>query len=95
MTNVSIIGGMCAVDGISTHKGCTWKGQKVDGMLLDDENADTMLQWACADTGMWNAERKLTEFCTALPKQKAKGCIGVTINRQDDMSITKIETVQP
>lgn len=104
MTKISIIGEMFAIDGIATHKGRDWKGHKVEGLLFnnrvvqalfDDENPDTVHQWAYPDTGVWDAERNLTEFCAALPEYKSKGCDAVTINLQGGMPITKTETVQP
>ncbi|WP_298985541.1 hypothetical protein [uncultured Roseibium sp.] len=104
MTRVSIDGEKFLIDGTPTHKGRTWKGHQVEGLLFnnrvvqaifDDENPETRHQWVYPDTGVWDPERNLEEFCAVLPEYKANGCDAVTINLQGGMPITKTETVQP
>lgn len=104
MTKISIQGEKFLIDGRPTHQGRSWKGHKVEGLLFnnrvvqaifDDENPETRHQWAYPDTGVWDPERNLTEFCAVLPNYKAHGCDAVTINLQGGMPITKTETVQP
>ncbi|WP_179378057.1 hypothetical protein [Jannaschia marina] len=104
MTKVSIEGEAFLIDGTPTHAGQSWKGHRVEGLLFnnravqalfDDENPETAQQWAYPDTGTWDPERNLAEFCAALPEWKAYGCDAVTINLQGGMPITRTETVQP
>ncbi|MEJ6394628.1 hypothetical protein V8J82_15280 [Gymnodinialimonas sp. 2305UL16-5] len=104
MTRVSIEGEKFLIDGVPTHVGRRYKGYLIEGLLFnnrvvqalfDDENPDTVGQWAYPDTGIWDPERNLGEFCAALPDWKAHGCDAVTINLQGGMPITKTETVQP
>lgn len=95
---------MFLIDGVPTHPGRFYKGDKIEGLLFnnrvvqaifDDENPDTVLQWVYPDTGVWDPERNLAEFCAALPAYKAHGCDAITINLQGGMPITKTEKVQP
>lgn len=104
MTKISIDGEKFLIDGVPTHQGRTYKDHPVDGLLFnnrvvqalfDDENPDTVHQWVYPDTGIWDPERNLREFCEALPLYKAHGCDAVTINLQGGMPITKTESVQP
>lgn len=104
MTKVSIHGEMFLIDGLPTHTGRKWKGHRIEGLLFnnrvvqalfDDENPDTVTQWTYPDTGVWDPERNLAEFCAALPSYKAHGCDAVTINLQGGMPITRTERVQP
>ncbi len=104
MTKVSIQGEKFLIDGVPCHQGRSYKGALVEGLLFnnrvvqalfDDENPDTAHQWAYPDTGAWDPERNLAEFCAALPKYKAHGCDAVTINLQGGMPVTHTEAVQP
>lgn len=104
MTTVAIAGEKFLLDGVPTHAGRHWKGHEVEGLLFnnrvvqalfDDENPETAGQWAYPDTGIWDPERNLAEFCAALPAYKAHGCDAVTINLQGGMPVYKTETVQP
>ena len=104
MTKVTIQGEKFFIDGEPTHKGRSYKGDLVEGLLFnnrvvqaifDDENPDTAGQWVYPDTGVWDPERNLAEFCAALPSYKAHGCDAVTINLQGGMPVYKTETVQP
>lgn len=104
MTSVSIDGQKFLIDGLPTHQGKHYKGASVEGLLFnnrvvqaifDDENPDTAHQWVYPDTGVWDADRNVGEFCAALPEYKAHGVDAVTINLQGGMPITKTESVQP
>ena len=104
MTKISIDGQKFLIDGAPIHQGCSYKGNPVDGLLFncrmvqaifDDENPETIGNWAYPDTGKWDPERNVTEFIAALPEYKAHGCTAVTVNLQGGMPITKTERVQP
>lgn len=104
MTNVSICGEKFLINNIPTHQGRQYKGSTVEGLLFnnrvvqalfDDENPDTAHQWCYPDTGTWDADRNVQEFCDALPLYKTHGCDAVTINLQGGMPVTNTESVQP
>jgi len=104
MTKVSIQGEKFLIDGVPTHQGRSYNGNPVEGLLFnnrvvqalfDDENPDTVHQWKYPDTGEWDPERNLSEFCSSLDEYKAYGVDAVTINLQGGMPITKTEAVQP
>jgi hypothetical protein len=61
-TAVSIHGEMFHINGQPTYQGRTWKGNKIEGLLLnsrmvqatfDDLNPDTVKLWAYPDTKKW------------------------------------------
>ena len=104
MTKISIEDQKFLVDGVPLHRGRTYKGMPVEGLLFncrmvqaifDDENPDTVGNWAYPDTGEWDPERNVSEFIAALPDYLARGCTAVTVNLQGGMPITKTERVQP
>lgn len=104
MTTISIRGEAFWIDGAPTHAGRQYDGHKIEGLLFncrlvqaifDDENPDTVAQWAYPDTGIWDAERNLNELIAALPQYKAHGCDAITINLQGGMPVTGTERVQP
>ncbi len=90
-TSVSIVGEDFHINGQPTYVGRTWKGRRVEGLLLnsrmvqatyDDRNPETAQRWAYADTGKWDAERNVREFIAAMPEWKAHGLLAVTLNFQ-------------
>jgi hypothetical protein len=90
-TIVSIQGEMFHINGQPTYKGRTWKGKKIEGLLLnsrmvqatfDDLNPDTMKLWAYPDTKKWDAERNAREFIAAMPTWRRHGLLGMTLNLQ-------------
>lgn len=104
MTKLTIQGEKFLIDGKPIHEGRTYRGYEIEGLLFncrvvqalfDDENTETVNQWAYPDTGAWDAERNVDEFIAALPDYMAHGCSAVTINLQGGMPITKTEAVQP
>ena len=91
MTRVSISGTEFLVDGQPTYGGRRFEGRNVQGLLFnvravqatfDDANPETRRLWAYPDTGEWDAERNVTEFCAALPTWRDHGVLGFTINFQ-------------
>lgn len=91
MTHVTIEGDRFFIDGEPTYKGRTWRGHRIEGLLLnsrviqatfDDANPETRRRWAYPDTGKWDAERNVTEFLAALPIYRDHGLLAVTVNFQ-------------
>ncbi len=76
MTRVTIQGEDFLIDGQPTYAGRTWRGHRVEGLLLnsrmvqaifDDLNPQTREHWAYPDTGVWDPERNVSEFLAMLP----------------------------
>ena len=91
MTKVAIIGNQFLIDGVLTYPGRMFNGKKVEGLLFnlravqatfDDENAGTQQNWNYPDTGAWDAQRNVDEFCAALPAWREHGVLAFTINFQ-------------
>jgi hypothetical protein len=90
-TTVSIVGDAFHINGKPTYAGRSWKGHKIEGLLLnsrmvqgvfDDLNPDTVAKWAYPDTGKWDAERNTREFIAAMPTWREHGLLAFTINLQ-------------
>ncbi|MSU49595.1 MAG: hypothetical protein EXS37_10990 [Opitutus sp.] len=90
-TTVTIEGEKIFINGKPTYAGRTWKGKKIEGLLMnsrmvqgvfDDSNPETIGRWAFADTGKWDAERNVREFLAAMPVWRAHGLLAFTINFQ-------------
>jgi hypothetical protein len=90
-TAVSIHGDAFHINGQPTYAGRTWKGHKIEGLLLnsrmvqatfDDLNSETASQWAYPDTGKWDPERNTREFVAAMPQWRKHGLLAITVNLQ-------------
>lgn len=90
-TAVSISGEDFHINGKPTYAGRTWKGHRIEGLLLnsrmvqgifDDLNSETAKRWAYPDTGKWDAERNTREFLAAMPEWRRHGLNSFTINLQ-------------
>jgi hypothetical protein len=90
-TTVTITGDKFFINGQPTYAGRTWKGKKIEGLMMnsrmvqgifDDLNPETVSRWAYPDTGMWDAERNTREFLAAMPVWRAHGLLSFTINLQ-------------
>lgn len=90
-THVSISGDNFAINGRPTYEGRSWRGHRVEGLLMnnrvvqgtfDDLNPETVKRWAYPDTGQWDAERNNREFLAAMPAWKAHGVLAFTVNFQ-------------
>ena len=90
-TAVSIAGDAFRINGKPTYAGRSWKGHKIEGLLLnsrmvqgifDDLNPETAVRWAYPDTKKWDAERNVREFLAAMPVWKKHGLLAFTINLQ-------------
>ncbi len=90
-TMVTIEGAAFHINGRPTYAGRTWRGLKIEGLLLnarlvqgiyDDLNPLTRPRWAYPDTGLWDAERNTREFIAEMPTWRNHGLIAFTINLQ-------------
>lgn len=91
MTEISISGREFLLDGEPTYRGRTFEGHRIQGLLFnvravqatfDDANPATRHHWAYPDTGEWDPERNVAEFCSALPFWRDHGALAFTINFQ-------------
>ena len=90
-TTVSIRGGDFLINGRLTYEGRTWRGHRVEGLLMnnrvvqgtfDDLNPETVKRWSYPDTGRWDPERNNREFLAAMPSWKSHGVLAFTVNFQ-------------
>jgi hypothetical protein len=90
-TTAAIDGDRFLINGRPTYEGRTWRGMRIEGLLMnsrmvqgifDDLNPDTRGMWAYPDTGQWDAERNTREFIAAMPEWRRHGMLGFTINVQ-------------
>jgi hypothetical protein len=90
-TSVSLVGDAFYINGKPTYQGRTWRGHKIEGLLMnsrmvqgifDDRNTNTVPRWAYPDTGQWQAERNTREFLAAMPEWRRHGLLAFTINLQ-------------
>ena len=91
MTQISIYGTQFLIDKELTYPGREFEGHSVEGLLFnvravqaifDDANPATRSRWAYPDTGEWDNERNVSEFCAALPSWRDHGLLAFTINLQ-------------
>jgi hypothetical protein len=89
-TVVSIDGRSFSLNGRPAYAGRSYKGMKVEGLLLnarlvqgifDDLNPQTRGRWDYPD-GPWDAERNTDAFVAAMPIWRAHGLLSFTINLQ-------------
>jgi hypothetical protein len=87
-TAVSIDGERFLINGRPTYAGRTWRGRKIEGLLMnarlvqgifDDANPETVARWAYPDTGRWDAERNVREFLAAMPEWRRHGLLSFTL----------------
>jgi hypothetical protein len=90
-TAVAIDGDRFLVNGRPTHEGRTWRGLRIEGLLMnsrmvqgifDDLNPETRNLWVYPDTKQWDAERNTREFIAAMPEWRRHGLLSFTINIQ-------------
>lgn len=90
-TTVSIVGEDFLINGKLTYEGRTWKGRRIEGLLLnsrmvqatfDDRNSATRTNWAYPDTGKWDPERNTREFIAAMREWRRHGLLALTLNLQ-------------
>ena len=90
-TEIQIDGQKFLINGEPTYAGIDHQGRSVEGLLFnsrmvqaifDDENPDTVPNWAYPDTGVWDPDRNTDEFCAMLPEYRHYGLLGVTVGLQ-------------
>ncbi|MEJ2007689.1 MAG: hypothetical protein P8Z30_05945 [Acidobacteriota bacterium] len=90
-TAVAIEGEHFLINGHPTYEGRTYKGMKVEGLLMnsrmvqgifDDSNPATRPRWRYPDTGKWDPERNTREFVAAMPEWRRHGLLSFTVNLQ-------------
>ena len=90
-TQVSIQGDRFLINGKPTYEGRTYKGHKIEGLLMnarvvqgiyDDLNPETRSRWTYKDTGKWDPDRNTREFVAAMPEWRRHGLLAITINLQ-------------
>jgi len=90
-TAVTIRDDQFLINGRPTYSGRTWKGKKIEGLLLnsrmvqatfDDLNPDTAANWRYPDTRRWDPDRNTREFLAAMPAWRRHGLLAVTLNLQ-------------
>ncbi len=90
-TEVAIDGDRFLINGKPTYAGRSWKGKKIEGLLLnsrmiqgifDDRNSLTVDRWKYPDTGRWDASRNTNEFIAAMPEWRRHGLLSFTIGMQ-------------
>lgn len=90
-TAISIYGEQFRINGELTYKGRSWKGKRIEGLLMnsrmvqatfDDLNPETRKKWAYPDSRAWDPERNTREFLAAMPEYRKHGLLAVTLNMQ-------------
>lgn len=90
-TTVAIDGDRFLINGRPTYEGRTWRGMKIEGLLMnsrmvqgifDDLNPKTRAMWAYPDTKRWDPQRNTREFLAAMPSWRRHGLLSFTINIQ-------------
>jgi len=91
MTEISISGEEFLIDSTPTYSGRVFEGKRIQGLLFnvravqatfDDANPITRHHWAYPDTGEWDPDRNVADFCAALPLWRDHGVLGFTLNFQ-------------
>ena len=90
-TKVTITGNQFYINGELTYKGRFWKGNKIEGLLLnsrmvqgifDDLNPKTRENFVYPDTKVWDANRNTKEFISHMEEWKSNGLLAFTLNLQ-------------
>ena len=90
-TTLSIEGERFFIDGHLTYAGRTYKGMRIEGLLMnfrmvqgifDDLNPQTRPRWRYPDTGKWDPDRNTREFLASMPEWRRHGLLSFSINLQ-------------
>jgi hypothetical protein len=88
---VTIKGDQFLINNKLTYSGRYWKGNKIEGLLLnsrmvqgifDDMNPETIGNWQYPDTKKWDPDRNTSEFIINMKKWYDCGLLSFTINMQ-------------
>ena len=89
-TVIGIEGREFRVNGRPTYEGRSWRGMRIEGLLMnsrmvqgifDDRNPDTRSMWDYPD-GPWDPDRNADEFVAAMGRWRDCGLLSFTINLQ-------------
>jgi hypothetical protein len=89
-TTVAIVGDQFHINGRPTYEGRTWRGHKIEGLLMNsrmvqgifhDLNPDTIHLWEYPE-GPWNPDRNTDEFVAAMPSWRRHGLLCAVVNLQ-------------
>jgi hypothetical protein len=95
-TEIGIDGERFIINGQPTYKGIMYKDQSIEGLLFnsrmvqaifDDVNPETVPYWRYPDTGLWDPERNVNEFCAMLREYRRHGLLAVTVGLQGGGSV--------
>lgn len=90
-TAIAIQGDQFFINGQPTYQGRTWRGKKIEGLLMnsrmvqgifDDLNPETTNRWAYPDTKIWDADRNTREFIAAMPVWRKHGLLCAVVTLQ-------------
>jgi hypothetical protein len=90
-TTVTIKNDQFLINNKLTYSGRYWKGNKIEGLLLnsrmvqgifDDLNKETIKNWAYPDTKKWDPDRNTNEFVSNMKSWYQHGLLSFTINLQ-------------
>jgi hypothetical protein len=90
-TTLTVVGDAFHINGRPTYAGRSWRGQDIQGLLMnsrmvqgifDDRNPATVTSWAYPDTGKWDAERNTREFLAAMPEWRRHGLLALAMDLQ-------------
>ncbi|WP_436926112.1 hypothetical protein [Halosimplex amylolyticum] len=90
-TRVAIEDDSFVINDEPTYENRTHEGHSIEGLLFnarvvhawfDDENPDTVDNWAYPDTGEWDPERNVGEFLAAMPEWYDRGLRAFASNLQ-------------
>ncbi len=90
-TTLSIKGDAFLINGKPTYAGRTWKGHKIEGLLMnsrvvqatfDDLNLETRSRWTYPDGTPYDAEKNTEKFIAMLPEWRKAGLLSFTVNLQ-------------
>jgi hypothetical protein len=90
-TVVSIKGDQFMINNKLTYSGWYWKGNKIEGLLLnsrmvqgifDDLNPETIKNWEYPDTKKWDPDRNTNEFVSNMKSWRDNGLLSFTLNLQ-------------
>jgi hypothetical protein len=88
---ITIRGEDFLLNGTPTYAGRSWKGLRIEGLLMnlravqgifDDANPATRARWAYPDTRQWDPERNTREFVAGMPQWRKSGLLSFTLNLQ-------------
>jgi len=87
-TIVSIKGDQFLINDKLTYSGRYWKGNKIEGLLLnsrmvqgifDDQNPETLKNWEYPDTKKWDPDRNTNEFIANMKTWRDNGLLSFPI----------------